>query len=87
MNALICLKDIAVGERALICELNNPPALRRRLRDMGMIEGTTLECIGKSPSGDPSSYLVRGTVIAIRAIDAAEITAMRTPNKEPTPWD
>ena len=41
----------------------------RRLMDIGLIEGTEVECVGISPLGDPSAYLIRETVVAIRHSD------------------
>ena len=51
--------------------------MRHRLWDMGMVEGTTVECAFKSPSGDPVAYVVRGTVVALRRTDAAAIAVQR----------
>jgi ferrous iron transport protein A len=39
---------------------------RRRLLDLGLIPGTVVEAIGKSPAGDPVAYRIRGAVIALR---------------------
>ena len=47
--------------------------MRRRLLDIGLIENTDVECLGRSPAGDPSAYLIRGAVIAIRAADCRDI--------------
>jgi ferrous iron transport protein A len=47
--------------------------MRRRLLDMGLIEGTRVECLQKSPAGDPVAYFVRGAVIALRSEDSAGI--------------
>ena len=47
--------------------------MRRRLLDIGMIPGTEIFCAGRSPFGDPSAYLVRGKLIAIRKKDAKRI--------------
>ncbi len=47
--------------------------MRRRLLDIGMIPGTKIECVGRSPSGDPKAFLIRGAVIAIRSEDSAGI--------------
>lgn len=41
-------------------------AERRRLLDLGFVAGTTVEVEMVSPSGDPTAYRVRGTVIALR---------------------
>jgi ferrous iron transport protein A len=42
--------------------------------DIGLVENTPVECLGRSPGGDPSAYLIRGAVIAIRADDCRGIT-------------
>ena len=87
MESLLCLKDLAVGECAMVWKLKNRVELRRRLRDMGLVEGTCVKCIGKSPAGDPAAYLVRGTVIAIRKYDARQIIVTPPTSKELLPWD
>ena len=47
--------------------------LRRRFMDIGLVEGTLVECLRESPAGDPKAYLIRGAVIAIRKEDAATV--------------
>ena len=44
-----------------------------RFMDIGLVEGTLVECLRKSPAGDPKAYLIRGAVIAIRKEDAATV--------------
>ncbi len=73
----ITLDRLDIGEIAVVGNIQNKNEIYRRLLDLGMIEGTLVECIGKSAAGDPSAYLVRGAVIAIRAKDAKEIEALR----------
>ena len=72
-KTMYCLNDIAPGERARIVSQSTCGALRRRLLDMGLIEGTEVECVGRSPCGDPSAFLIRGAVIAIRSEDCGSI--------------
>ncbi len=48
-------------------------SMRRRLQDIGLIEGTKVECIQKSPSGDPIAFLIRGAVIALRTEDSSSV--------------
>lgn len=50
-----------------------PGSIRRRLLDMGLIQNTIVQCLGRSPGGDPSAFLIRGAVIAIRAVDGQHI--------------
>ena len=47
--------------------------MRRRMRDIGLIEGTQIRCLNRSPSGDPTAYLIRGAVIALRREDSSKI--------------
>ncbi len=67
------LNEIMPGGFATVKEIITDGDMRRRLLDIGLIPGTRVECIGKSPGGDPKAFLVRGAVIAIRAADAAGI--------------
>ena len=71
MNSLDKIKP---GERAVISKLNISGSMRRRLLDIGLIENTVVECVGKSPAGDPIAFLIRGAVIAIRSEDCCGIT-------------
>ena len=47
--------------------------MRRRLQDIGLIEGTEVECVQKSPAGDPVAYRIRGALIALRSEDSSNI--------------
>lgn len=73
-----CLNDIKVGEKAVVERLQIHGSMRRRLLDIGLIDGTVVECIGRSPMGDPSAYLIRGAVIAIRSCDSCGIIIKET---------
>ncbi len=67
------LNDIQPGQRAKVTGLRSADAMRRRLLDIGLINGTVVECLGRSPLGDPSAFLIRGAVIAIRSEDSRDI--------------
>ena len=67
------LSALRVGQSAYVAEIQADEAMRRRLLDIGLIENTDVECIGTSPGGDPSAYLIRGAVIAIRSEDCSGI--------------
>ncbi len=70
----ICfLADLEVGQYGVVEKICTYGAIRRRLRDLGIIEGTCIECAFKSPSKDPVAYQIRGTVIALRNEDAKKI--------------
>jgi len=67
------LSALEIGERARVHSLHVGGAMRRRLQDIGLIEGTSVECLLRSPAGDPTAYLIRGAVIALRSEDCADI--------------
>ena len=67
------LSDINPGDKTRIKEIKSEGSIRRRLLDIGLIEDTEVECIGKSPMGDPRAFLIRGAVIALRSEDCRNI--------------
>lgn len=73
MTNLDSLATLEVGEKATVYCLLLSGNMRRRLQDMGLIEGTKVKCLLKSPSGNPTAYLIRGAVIALRQEDSSSI--------------
>lgn len=67
------LSELSVGESCLVVCLLSEGSMRRRFLDIGICPGTRVLCVGRSPLGDPSAFLVRGTEVAIRRKDAANI--------------
>lgn len=67
------LSEINPGERATVKYLQNTGSMRRRFLDIGLVKDTNVECLGRSPGGDPTAYLIRGAVIAIRSEDSKNI--------------
>ncbi|MBE7063035.1 MAG: ferrous iron transport protein A [Clostridia bacterium] len=67
------LYALSEGEAARVLGLCGEDSIRQRLGDLGIIEGTRIVRLGRSPLGDPTAYLVRGTVIALRREDAAKV--------------
>lgn len=67
------LSDLRPGQRAVICRLDALGDTRRRLQDIGLIRGTAVTCLGKSPLGDPVAYRIRGATMALRRADASRV--------------
>lgn len=78
------LNELSPGQRGIVTELRTTGSMRRRFLDIGLIPHTVVECVGRSPGGDPSAYLIRGAVIAIRAEDSRGI---RINLQEAAVWD
>ena len=67
------LTNLADGQKASIKSLSVSGTMRRRLQDIGLIEGAQVECLHRSPFGDPIAFVIRGAVIALRAADCSAI--------------
>lgn len=73
MTGAKSLREMLKGEKGIVTGLTSEKMMKMRLRDIGLIEGTEVECLGKSPLGDPSAFLIRGAVIALRGEDACHV--------------
>lgn len=73
MQLIESMDRLPEGSAARVTELLTTGSMRRRLQDIGLIEGTRIECLLRSPAGDPAAYLIRGAVIALRAEDSSRV--------------
>lgn len=76
MEKLTTLNLLPVGTKGVIQEMDADEPIRRRFQDIGLVNGTQIECIGRSPLNDPSAYLIKGAVVAIRADDCKNIVVL-----------
>jgi ferrous iron transport protein A len=67
------LRDIRVGNHAVIVKLHGEGALKRRIMDMGLTKGTAVQVRKVAPLGDPLELTVRGYELSIRKGDAETI--------------
>ena len=77
MQELVALSVLRPGEGGIVRQMNNTGPLRRHLRDLGLIEGAAVRCLGRSPGGDPAAYAVCGAVLALRDADGGQILVTR----------
>ena len=73
MNNILQLSCIPKGATCVIKTITAHQGIRRRLQDMGLVPGTLVKCIYKSPFGDPTAYLIRGALVALRHEDSDSI--------------
>ena len=64
------LNNLVIDKSATIIDLNCKGDLRRRLLDLGLVKGTNIKAVFKSPIGNPIAYEIRGTTIALRKEDS-----------------
>ena len=68
------LFELAVGESAIIKEVNGEKKLVRRLFDMGLTPGVEVYLRKKAPLGDPIELTLRGYELSIRKAEAKSIS-------------
>ncbi len=67
------LKDVKVGQSAVVAKLHGEGAVRRRIMDMGLTKGTEIYVRKVAPLGDPVELKVRGYELSLRKADAERI--------------
>ncbi|MDO5047043.1 MAG: FeoA family protein [Anaerococcus sp.] len=70
---MMTLKDVPVGEFALIKKVGGKGATKRRIMEMGVTRGTEVMVRKKAPLGDPLQLSLRGFELTIRKADAEKI--------------
>ncbi|MEG0050055.1 MAG: FeoA family protein [Clostridia bacterium] len=67
------LKNVKIGQTAVIEKLHGEGALKRRIMDMGLTKGTEITVRKIAPLGDPMQLTVRGYELSLRKADAEQI--------------
>lgn len=67
------LDNLEIGKSCKVISLNNLGNIKRRLLDIGLVPGTIVTAILKSPFNDPIAYKIKNAIIAIRKSDSREI--------------
>jgi len=75
------LSKLPLRSRAKVLRVGGLPGFRRRLMELGLVPGTTVEVVRIAPLGDPVQLLVRGCRLSIRVAEASEVTVF---SGEPT---
>lgn len=67
------LKDLKIGEHAVITKVGGEGALRQHFLDMGVIPGAEVTVVKFAPMGDPMELQIHGYELTLRLADAAQI--------------
>jgi ferrous iron transport protein A len=67
------LRDVKIGETAVVVRLHGEGAVRRRIMDMGITKSTPIYVRKVAPLGDPIEVTVRNYELSIRKADAEMI--------------
>lgn len=64
------LRQLAPGQKASIVKITAHGELGRRIRDMGLVPGMSVQVVGKAPLRDPVALRIEGSTIALRNSEA-----------------
>lgn len=67
------LKEAKVGDTVRVLKLHGEGAVKRRIMDMGLTKGVSVQIRKVAPLGDPIEVTVRGYELSIRKADAGMI--------------
>ena len=67
------LKDLKPGESGIEVSIGEKGPIRRRLMDMGVTPGATIEVVKVAPLGDPIEVNIRGYELSLRKDEAKNI--------------
>ena len=70
---MLNLLEMKIGDKQIVKGIDKENAVRRRLLDMGITPGVTVEVTGKAPMGDPIEITVRGYKLTLRKDEAKAI--------------
>lgn len=74
MSTKYKLSDLNVGEFGTVISIDTDEKMKRRLLDIGLVPGTKVKCLLKSPLGEPKAYNIRDCIFALRTEDTKKIT-------------
>lgn len=67
------LKEAKVGDTVTVVKLHSEGAIKRRIMDMGITRGVSVNVRKVAPLGDPIEVTVRGYELSLRKADAEMI--------------
>ncbi|HAA89077.1 MAG TPA: ferrous iron transport protein A [Peptococcaceae bacterium] len=70
---MVPLSKLPVGARCKVVAVEVGEPERLRLLGLGLVPGTKVEVVRKSPCGDPIAYKIRGAVVALRQETARQV--------------
>jgi len=77
MDPLIKLSELPIGVSAVIREFAKGGTASVRLREMGLVAGTTVVVVRTAPLGDPLELLVRSYHLTLRKSEAEHVLVER----------
>lgn len=70
----ISLRQMNVGQKGMIANINAEGEMGRRIRDMGLIRGAEVSIQGRAPLYDPVAVRIKGFTLTLRNKEADYIS-------------
>ena len=89
MTKATTLKDLELGQTAVITAVGGEGSLRQHFLDMGVIPGAEVTLMKFAPMGDPMELRIHGYELTLRLADGEKVTVAPLPKGKPrqqTPW-
>lgn len=67
------LRDVKIGQTAIVRKLKGEGALKRHIMDMGITKGVEVHVRKVAPLGDPIEITVRGYELSLRKSEAENV--------------
>ena len=78
------LKELHIGQTAVITKVGGEGALRQHFLDMGVIPGAEVTLVKFAPMGDPMELRIHGYELTLRLADAEKIEVEKVTEKKKT---
>lgn len=73
MAQIIPMRQMQIGQKARITSVEAVGEVNQRIRDMGLIPGSTVSIVGRAPLKDPVAVRLSGVTISLRNNEADHI--------------
>jgi ferrous iron transport protein A len=69
-SSVITLRGMKRGQKAIIKNITADGEMGRRIRDMGLVPGIQIQCMGRAPLKDPVALRLLGFTLTLRNHEA-----------------
>lgn len=67
---ICCLRHMQVDQKGIIHQITVRGELGRRIRDMGLVQGTEVQVVGRAPLRDPVAIRIKDFTLTLRNSEA-----------------
>lgn len=67
------LDNLIPGDKATIIGIRGASSFKKRLLEMGLVKGESIEKVKLAPLADPAEYIVKGYHVTLRREEAKDV--------------